>query len=419
MQTPCRPVRLAAALAFFVTSLAAPAAAAQNAQNDPERQSAFELFAQQQFADALAPLEKLAARYPDDGQVLARFGLTLFLHTISEPETPQRNQRRARARAALVRARELGFDQGVPKDIVEGIIAQTKPDGSSAAGPGTSKFSENAEADAEMRKGETAFLKNDYDAAIAAYERALALDPRLYEAPLFAGDAMLQKGEFAKAGEWYARAIRLDPDREQAYRYWGNALLKQARLDEARDKYIDAVVANPYDRYTWENGLVRWANAKAVRLGNPKIDVQQSVTQTGENRTTITIDPKSLEKSDDGRAAWMWYGMTRAAWAANDHEKFRKEYPGEKTYRHSLREEADALRGVVEAVRNQQKEGKVKQLSPDLQTLVQLEEAGLLEAYVLFARTDEGIAQDYVEYRKTNRDKLHRYLAEYLASGKY
>jgi tetratricopeptide (TPR) repeat protein len=415
MNTPRRARRLAAALALCLVSLA-PALAAQN---DPERQSAFELFAQQQFAEALAPLEKLAARHPDDGQVLARFGLTLFLHTISEPETPQRNQRRARARAALVRAKELGYDEGVPKDIVEGIIAQTKPDGSTVAGPGTSKFSENAEADAEMRKGETAYLKNDYDGAVAAYERALAIDPKLYEAPLFAGDAMLQKGEFAKAGEWYARAVRLDPDRETAYRYWGNALLKQARLDEARDKYIDAVVANPYDRYTWENGLFRWANAKAVRLGHPKIDVQQTVSPMQGDKMTITIDPKSLEKSDDGRAAWMMYGLTRAAWATNDYEKFRKEYPAEKTYRHSLREEAFALRAVVEAVRNQQKEGKVKQLSPDLQTLVQLEEAGLLEAYVLFARTDEGIARDYAEYRKANRDKLRRYLIEYLASGKY
>jgi len=35
------------------------------------------------------------------------------------------------------------------------------------------------------------------------------------------------------------------------------------------------------------------------------------------------------------------------------------------------------------------------------------------------AATDEGIARDYVEYRKTNRDKLRRYLLEYVASGKY
>lgn len=415
MHTTPRALRLVAAC-FLVLASLAPALAAQK---DPERERAFELFNQQQFAEALAPLEKLAARYPDDGQVLARFGLTLFVNTISEADTPQRLARRARARAAVARAKELGFDEGVPKALIDQLLAGLKPDGSDASGPAASKFSANPEADAAMRKGEAAFLKNDYDAALAAYESALALDPQLYEAPLFAGDVMLQKGQFEKAGEWYARAIKLDPDREQAYRYWGNTLLKQARLDEARDKYVEAVVASPYDRYTWENGLFRWANAKAVRLGHPKIDVQSSVSPMQDNKMTITIDPKSLEKSDDGRAAWMWYGMTRAAWTTNNYEKFKKEYPGEKTYRHSLREEADALRGVIEGVRNEQKEGKVKQLSKDLQLLVQLEEAGLLEAYVLFARTDQGIAQDYLSYRKANRDKLRRYLIEYLASGKY
>jgi hypothetical protein len=156
-----------------------------------------------------------------------------------------------------------------------------------------------------------------------------------------------------------------------------------------------------------------------VHLAHPKIDVQQTVTPMKDNKMTITIDPKSLEKSDDGRAAWMMYGLMRAAWTTNDYEKFKKEYPGEKAYRHSLREEAEALRGVIQSVREQQKAGKVKQLSNDLQLLVQLEEAGLLEAYVLFARPDEGIARDYVEYRKANRDKLRRYLTEYLASGKY
>lgn len=415
MHTPAHASRLAAAFALLLTLVSL--APAQSTQNDPERERAFALFAEQKFVEALAPLEKLATRYPDDGQVLARFGLILFLNTIPEADTPARKARRARARAALVRAKEVGYDEGVPKDLIEKIVAGLNADGSDTAAGG-SKFSANAEADAEMRKGEAAFMKGDFGTALAAYERALALDPKLYEAPLFAGDVFLQQGQFEKAGEWYARAIRLDPDREQAYRYWGNALLKQARLDEARDKYIEAIVAAPYEAYTWENGLFRWAGAKAVRLGHPKIEVRSSFSEK-DGKSTITLDPKAGEKTDDGSAAWVWYGMTRAAWTTNDHEKFKKAYPAEKKYRHSLREEAEALRGVIEAVRTQQKEGRVKQLSPDLQLLLQIEEAGLLEAYILFARPNEAIARDYAEYRKVNRDKLRRYLAEYLTSGKY
>ncbi len=417
MKISPRVLTLAAALALLISSFA-PTLAAHGVQDDQERERAFALFANSKFSEALAPLEKLAARYPNDGAVLARYGLTLFLHTIPESDTPERRTRRARARATLARATELGYDAGVPKDLVEQILKQVQPDGTEAAASG-SKFSTNAEADAAMRKGEDAFLKGDFDAALAAYERALALDAKLYEAPLFAGDVFLQKGEFDKAGEWYARAIRMNPDRETAYRHWGNTLLRQRKLDDARDKYIEAVIASPYDGYTWENGLFRWANASGVRLGHPKIDVQQTVSPMKDDKMTITLDPKAMEKSDDGRAAWLAYGIVRASWTLDDYAKFKKEYPGEKVYRHSLREEAAALRGVVESARIQQKEGKVKQLAKDLQVLLQLEEAGLLEAYVLFARPDEGIAHDYVEYRQANRERLRRYLVEYLASGKY
>ncbi len=47
-----------------------------------------------------------------------------------------------------------------------------------------------------------------------------------------------------------------------------------------------------------------------------------------------------------------------------------------------------------------------------------LSDAGLLEAYVLLARADRGLAQDYPQYLQTNRDKLCRYVVEYaLTSG--
>ena len=98
-------------------------------------------------------------------------------------------------------------------------------------------------------------------------------------------------------------------------------------------------------------------------------------------------------------------------------EKFAKEFPGEKTYRHTLREEADALRMVVTSAKEQQKGGKVKALDANLARLVHLYDGGLLEAYVLFARPNEGIAQDYAAYRKANRDKLRRYLVEYVTAN--
>ena len=68
----------------------------------------------------------------------------------------------------------------------------------------------------------------------------------------------------------------------------------------------------------------------------------------------------------------------------------------------------------------QLKEGKLKENSLDVSiaNLLKLHRDGLIEVYVLVARPDEGIARDYAEYRKNNRDKLRRYLDEYVTAGK-
>ena len=117
----------------------------------------------------------------------------------------------------------------------------------------------------------------------------------------------------------------------------------------------------------------------------------------------------------DGSSAWLMYGIARAAWQM---EKFKKQFPAEGEYRHTLAEEADALRAVVEGVKTQQREGRVQKLEQALASLVELHDKGLLEAYVLLGRPDEGIVKDYAAYRRANRDKLRRYLVEYVAADK-
>jgi len=111
----------------------------------------------------------------------------------------------------------------------------------------------------------------------------------------------------------------------------------------------------------------------------------------------------------------LMYDLTRVTWAKGD---FSKNFPDEKVYRHSLREEATALRMVADFAAKDLKSGKIKALEPSLSTLVKLNEEGLLEAYILLARADQGIARDYAAYRQANRDKLRRYFKEYVVAAK-
>ncbi len=62
-----------------------------------------------------------------------------------------------------------------------------------------------------MREGEQAFAKGDMPKALEMYQRALVLDPKLYEAALYIGDVYFSTAEQKKASEWFARAAASIP----------------------------------------------------------------------------------------------------------------------------------------------------------------------------------------------------------------
>jgi len=214
----------------------------------------------------------------------------------------------------------------------------------------------------------------------------------------------MQRGDFSQASAWYEKAIAIDPTIEAAYRYSATPLMKQGKIEEARERYIEAFITEPYNRFA-RAGLIQWAQVTKTTLAHPQIDVPTKVTFDAKGDANVSLDAGALSTPDDGSFAWLIYGGTRSVWRK---EKFAQTFPNERVYRHSLAEEAAALRSVVSlATRNQ----KTKTLNPSLAKLKQLDEEGLLEAYILLAQPDEGIAADHPTYLKANREKLHRYVA--------
>lgn len=368
---------------------------------DPERERAFQLYEDNKFTDAVPLLEKLAKAAPSDVVVLSRLGFALYATSTVIKDPEERKRARTRARNILERAQSLGDNSVLTKVTIDTLTANEG---------GEVSYSQLQAADRAMQEGEAAFVRGDFAAAIKYYDEALAADPRLYEAALYKGDVYFKSNQQEKAGEWFAKAIKIDPDRETAYRYWGDSLMKQGKSDEAREKFIEAYIAEPYSRLA-RNGFVQWANEQKLTLAHPRIDVPTNVTPLKDGKMTINLDPSTFRDDGDGSSAWMMYGLSRASWATSE---FAKNYPQEKSYRHSLKEEASALRAVVESIRLQQKEKKIKQLNPSLAMLVRLENDGLLEPYILLARPDQGIAQEYADFRRTSIDKLRRYVVEYV-----
>jgi tetratricopeptide (TPR) repeat protein len=354
--------------------------------------------------EALPLYEQLAAAHPGEWVYQERLAVALGVKAehITDP---------AEIKALLTRERDAAqkaVADGDPNYFMQ-LTAKIDPD-TPILGPATPGSAEEL-----FQAGEKAFGTGDYAGAIVKYAAAADADPHTYTYPLYAGDAAYSMKDIKTAAHWFARAISVDPTRETAYRYWGDALLRVGNDPAAaKGKYIEAVIAEPYNKLAWQ-GISNWAvrqkavilAPKIIRPSGPVVDPKKP------NNLTINIDPGMTdEKKHPGSYAWIGYSMARAAFRGDE---FKKLYPNEKEYRHTLKEEDAALSSVAEIA----KEAKAKgaDLDESLRNLLDLSDAGMLDCWILINGADQGIAQDYPAYRQDHRQLLNDYLAKFVIHG--
>ncbi len=392
--------KLTACFAFTLGLLAVriDAAVPSTDPNDPERQRAFELYREHKMPEAAELLERVVARFPLDVSARESLGVALVNRAGIRTDPNQAKLDGILARREFLRAQELGDNSDLCKYMLseigeDGTIGRAIADG--AAGP-------------EMQEGESAFSRGDWPKAIAAYTKALDLDPKQTQAALYLGDTYFSMKDMDRAGEWFARAIKIDPDRETPYRYWGDALLAQGKLAESRGKYLAGIAAEPY-RSTSFAGLRQWLSRTGLALNTIPIKVPPSPTLDAKGHIEVKVDSATLQHADVA-APWLAYSLSRATWRTG---KFATTFPEEKEYRHSVIEEATSLTTAVVVYRELQvKSPELRDASLDL--LGRLSDENLLEAFVLLLHADAQIAKDYATYRSTHCDKLIEFLDRYL-----
>jgi tetratricopeptide (TPR) repeat protein len=373
------------------------------AQDDNDAARANALFTAGRRPEALPLYENLAKAHPNEQLYFERLADCLGAESAQLSDPAQIKAVRIRMRDAAKRAIELG-------DTAEFIrmMANADPDQPLYSGI-------ESPAKVLLAEAEKAYTAGDFPTAMAKYTAAAEADPHLYEAALYAGDTAYVQHDLKTAALWFARAIAIDPDRETAYRYWGDAILKYGNDPmAAREKFIDALVAEPYSRLAWQ-GMRQWAQLEKAVLMAPKIERPAGpvVDPKKPNTINITIDPAMTdEKTHPGGYAWTGYSLARASFRGDE---FKKVFPDEKEYRHSLKEEDTALSAVAQIV----KDGHIapEMLDESLRNLVELNDAGMLDCWILINGADNGIAQDYDAYRKEHRQLLHDYLDRFVVHG--
>src|SRR5689334_7420362 len=97
-------------LSFTVLCLLIASSIAVSAQTDAERTRAFQLFEDANYTEALPVFEKLAAKYPNDGEVLKRYGFLVMAQTAYVKDAAARKEARRKGRELLLQAQKLGAD---------------------------------------------------------------------------------------------------------------------------------------------------------------------------------------------------------------------------------------------------------------------------------------------------------------------
>jgi len=353
------------------------------------------LFDKENYLGALPLYEDLHTRVPSSTVYDERLAMCLLGKAATQDEA-EAAATRERSKELLLQAKAGGDNSNLLQILLEKM---------SDVGQGTQPTTHPAGYE-WLQKAEVAFSSGDMQGALDNYKKALEVNPQFYEAALFAGDAEYKMGHQADAGTWYARAIAIDPDRETAYRYWGDTLEKAGDHSRAEEKFIQAIVAEPYQRAP-RIGLAQWAAVNHAQVVPPPITLPAGASESGNGNINITL-PASGKNGDPEDTLRLTYGMESALWHGDE---FKKHFPDEKQYRHSLPEEAESIRAMLAVVREQKI--PAEKLSTSTKLLMELDQNGMLECWILIDNPDQGIAHDYVAYRKVHGKLLEQYIARY------
>jgi tetratricopeptide (TPR) repeat protein len=169
------------------------------------------LFAQSEYADALAAFEQADKLLPDNAEIVTWLGRAHQRQGFDSDDSAARDDAYEQATTLLRRAISLN-------DRQKTALAQL---------------------------GWTLQYQDKYDESLTYFEQAIAVDPEQDEAFNGLGWSLYNLDKFAEAEQQFREAVRLAPTYENALYGLGQTLEKLNRVEDAKQAYRDALKANP------------------------------------------------------------------------------------------------------------------------------------------------------------------------------
>ncbi len=139
-----------------------------------------------------------------------------------------------------------------------------------------------------------------YGEARANFQEATERDPSLAEAWNNLGYARRKLGDYEAALAAYARALALRPDFPEALEYRGEAYLRLHRLEEAKQAYLDLFVTDRAVARHFLSSIEDWI---AAQRGTPGADAAALAALEQWVRERSQIDGQTTALTREGTAA--------------------------------------------------------------------------------------------------------------------
>jgi len=142
-------------------------------------------------------------------------------------------------------------------------------------------------------------IAKSFRGAAASFERAVSKNPMMFEAHSDLGYCLRKQGDFEAALAAYDQALSIQPRYAEAIEYRAEAYLALNRLDDAKQAYMDLFKGQSDQAPSLLEAMQRWvAERSEDPMGAPAEQVEAFSTWVAE-RTEIAGSAKSVSQLKD------------------------------------------------------------------------------------------------------------------------
>jgi tetratricopeptide (TPR) repeat protein len=386
---------LAAALLAGFAQTPAHAEFLGNAESEALTQQADVLMAKQKYQEAINTYQAAVKADPKASHPVSSLAyLLLILSDKSKGE--QHDRLRGQSEALARQALKL-----IPQDpIAQETLRQLQDQPQVWHTP-------SREAQQALASGEVLFSGGKFTEALAAYERAIQLDPQASEAWVYAGDCYFREKNWPEAEKRFRKATEVEPLNSQAWRFLSDALIAQQKQLAAQEALFGAIAAQPSQLPNWEK-LSQYRTMVGYPLRTLELKRKASARLDANKHVDIQIDASiDNDAQFSNRVVWIAYALGSVVPESSSAES------GEGKISSPFMQEVNAWSKATQVVEKVIADGKSDSLDPALKQMQVFAKDKQLEHAVLVLLYKEAYRPELEAWKKADPDGIRKFINAY------